>query len=231
MILTYTVLYRFNLLLHSLITILKFVKVIHSMSLLVQLVLLRFLPLSLFFLPLLPFLVLLFLLHFFQVLQSKSFELLLLPIILFLFFLVLVALTLTTADMCFLVLVFNKGITLNALVRFVAAHLVVVCPVGYLDHDATELTCLGLECTVLIMILELKLGCLEIAMGTCNDSMEFFFVIFLLSLGYAHAALFALVVGSSATDLVHSELGHFDLLFAKRAKFCFDRTFFSFHFY
>ena len=81
------------------------------------------------------------------------------------------------------------------------------------------------------MILVLKLGCLEIAICTCNDGMEFFFVIFLLRFRYAHAAFFALVVGSCAADIVHSEFGYLDLLLAERAKLCFDRTFCSFHFY
>lgn len=139
MILTYTVLHRFNLLLNSLVTILKLVKVAYAVPRIILLILLRFPPLSFLFFPLLSFLVLHFLLYFFLAFSLKSFQLFLLPIVFFLFFLILVCLACTPTDMRSLVLIFDIAFAFSAFVGLVATHLVMVCPIGYLDHYATEL--------------------------------------------------------------------------------------------
>ena len=167
MILTYTVLHRFNLLLNSLITILKLIKVTYAVPCLILPILLLFPPLSFLFLPLLPFLVLHLLLYFSLALSLKSFQLFPLPFVLFLFFLVLVCLTCATTNMCSLILILDIAFTLSAFVGFVTAHLEVVSLIGYLDRDATKLAVLWLESTIVIMILVSKLGCLEIAIDTC----------------------------------------------------------------
>lgn len=120
MVLSYTILYRFNLLLNSLITILELVKVAYTMPCLVLRVLLSFLPLSLLLLPFFPFFVLLLLLHFLEMLQPKSFKLRFLLVVFFLLLLVLIFLASAIANMSRLVHVLHPKPARSALVGLVA---------------------------------------------------------------------------------------------------------------
>ena len=58
-------------------------------------------------------------------------------------------------------------------------------------------------------------------MFTSDDRVFFFFMLFFLCFGHASATFLALVVLPCATDLMHSEFGHFDVLAAEVTSFGF----------
>jgi hypothetical protein len=116
------------------------------------------------------------------------------------------------------------------LISFISAQIEVVLLVSNLDFLLTKFAVLRLESTILIVIFVLVLRSCVVAVRACHRCVLLFLMLFALGLGHAHIAFLALVIGSRAPDIVHSEFWQFDVLLAKRASFGFDRTFTSFHF-
>lgn len=97
-------------------------------------------------------------------------------------------------------------------------------PLQELYSFIAKLTLLGLHGAVIVVVPILEDHCLEAAVLAGLFLVYLFFVLFLLSLRYALAALLALVILTRAANVMHSELGDLDVFVTNGASLGFDRA-------
>jgi hypothetical protein len=117
----------------------------------------------------------------------------------------------------------------GALIGFASAHIVMVLVVSDCKRLGAKRTSFWFHVTSIIVIAIRILRSCKCTVWAGHSCVLFFLMLFLFCLRYALFALFASVILSSATDIMHSELADFDIFLAQGTFLCFY-LFLGFHF-